>query len=323
MDPTRIGASPLGVRPDRLRTSLFGVGALAAVFVALTTEQPAASGQVSTKAFGFTGKPTAFVVPDGICRIRMELVGAAGGAAGTAGSPGAGALVRAQLRVEPGEVLRVRIGGWGGAADGNDPGMGGWNGGGAGGRAFDRVGGPPGMAGSGGGGATDVRRGGDGLEHRVLVAGGGGGGAGGGIGGQLGTGGGSGGDPIGAVGLAALGSANPASGGLGGTLRGAGDAGHNAPDGHVTARQGSFGAGGRGARGGTRGGGGGGGGLYGGGGGGAEFAWVSGNFGGGHGGGGSSLGPRGATFRSGIGASHGWATIGFDPRVDACRRAGA
>ncbi len=113
------------------------------------------------------------------------------------GTPGAGAQATAEFSVTPGEILRVRVGGWGGEAVGSTPGAGGWNGGGAGGEALDRRG----KAGSGGGGATDVRRGGDGLEHRIIVAAGGSGGAGGAIGGPIGTGGGNGGDLIGHEGL--------------------------------------------------------------------------------------------------------------------------
>ena len=70
-----------------------------------------------------------------------------------------------------------------------------------------------GKAGSGGGGATDVRRGGDGLAHRIIVGAGGSGGAGGAIGGPIGTGGGNGGDLTEHEGFAVLGSANPATGG--------------------------------------------------------------------------------------------------------------
>jgi len=152
--------------------------------------------------FDFTGLAQDYVVPAGACRIRIEVVGAVGGAGGTAGAPGAGARSIADFAVMPGETLRVRVGGWGGEAMGSTPGAGGWNGGGDGGKALDRHG----NAGSGGGGATDVRRGGDGLEHRIIVGAGGSGGAGGGIGGPSGTGGGDGGDLTGHGGFAALGS---------------------------------------------------------------------------------------------------------------------
>ena len=208
-------------------------------------------------------------MPANVCRIRIEAIGAAGGEGGTAGTPGAGAWATASFVVMPGETLFVHVGGEGGAAAGPMPGDGGWNGGGAGGRAFDGTEGRPGKAGSGGGGATDVRRGGDGLDHRIIVAGGGSGGAGGAIGGPIGTASGDGGDLAGQDGFAALGSANPATGGKGGSQTMGGAPGTNGPDLSITATAGSLGVGGNGASGGISGGGGGGGGLYGGGGGGS------------------------------------------------------
>ena len=163
---------------------------------------------VST-AFAFTGSPGSYVVPADVCRLRIEAIGAAGGEGGTAGTPGPGAQATALFVVTPGETLVVRVGGEGGAAAGLMPGDGGWNGGGAGGKAFDGDDGRPGQAGSGGGGVTDIRRGGTGLDDRILVAGGGSGGAGSGIGGPIGTAGGDGGDLTGQDGSAALGSVNP------------------------------------------------------------------------------------------------------------------
>ena len=59
----------------------------------------------------FTGAPQACLVPAGVCRVRIEAVGAAGGERGTAGSPGFGATALATLRVSPGETLLVRVGG--------------------------------------------------------------------------------------------------------------------------------------------------------------------------------------------------------------------
>ena len=194
--------------------------------------------------FVFTGSPQDYVVPPDVCRVRIEVVGAAGGRAGTSGAPGAGAQAIAEFGVTPGEILRVRVGGWGGEAMGSTAGAGGWNGGGAGGEALDRGG----KAGSGGGGATDVRRGGDGLVHRIIVGAGGSGGAGGAIGGPIG-GGGDGGELNGERGLAVLGSANPATGGEGGTQTTGGDPGRNASDLSVTATAGSLGLGGNGAAG--------------------------------------------------------------------------
>ena len=270
------------------------------------------------RTFEFTGAPQAYSVPPGLCRVRIEVVGAAGGEGGTAGSPGFGARAIATFRVTPGERLAVHAGGRGGRAVGAVPGRGGWNGGGAGGAAFDGSHGQSGKAGSGGGGATDVRRGGGGLEHRIIVAGGGSGGAGGAIGGTLGTGGGFGGGPTGTDGLAALGTANPATGGTGGSQTAGGVAGKNAPDRFVSATAGSLGLGGDGASGGISGGGGGGGGHFGGGGGGSEREWFDGSFGGGHGGGGSGFGPRGTTYRLNAGAGFGRVTISYDRDRDGC-----
>jgi hypothetical protein len=263
--------------------------------------------------FEFTGGPQDYVVPAGICRIRVEAVGAAGGPAGTAGTPGAGAHAVAAFAVRPGESLRVDVGGWGGAAVGQTPGAGGWNGGGDGGSAFGHRDGRPGKAGSGGGGATDVRRAGSGLEHRIIVAPGGSGGAGGAIRGPLGTGGGDGGGLTGVDGFAPLGSANRAKGGEGGTQTSGGGPGRNAPRLTVTATAGALGVGGNGAAGAASGGGGGGGGLYGGGGGGSSRSYS-----GGHGGGGSGFGPAGTTFRTGAGGGDGRATVSYDPERDAC-----
>ena len=242
---------------------------VAAVAAWLFTAAGSDSGRVS-REFAFTGGRAQYVVPPGVCRIRVEAAGGSGGLQGAAGTPGLGARVMATLRVSPDETLLVHVGGQGGTAVGATPGRGGWNGGGDGGAAVDGTDGRQGRAGSGGGGATDVRRSEGRLEDRVLVAGGGGGGGGGGIGGPYGTSGGEGGSPTGHDGFAPLGSANPATGGRGGTPSVGGTPGANAPDSAVTATGGSLGVGGLGARGGVNGGGGGGGGLYGGGGGGAE-----------------------------------------------------
>lgn len=281
------------------RPSYLAIAAIVLVAPAWLLED--GSSRVATQ-FDFTRSPQDYVVPAGICQIRIDVVGAAGGPGGTAGSPGAGARAIADFTVTPGEKLRVRVGGWGVEAAGSTPGVGGWNGGGAGGRATD----VRGEAGAGGGGATDIRRGGDRLEHRILVGAGGSGGAGAAIGGPTGTGGGAGGDPNGQEGFAALGVVNPATGGKGGAPGVGGTPGRNA-DLSVTATAGTLGAGGNGAAGTASGGGGGGGGLYGGGGGGS-----SNSFSGGHGGGGSSFGPTEATFRTGVSAGFGRASISYD-----------
>ncbi|MBZ5708889.1 glycine-rich protein [Nannocystis pusilla] len=117
------------------------------------------------REFAFTGAPQTFVVPDCVSRITIEAWGAQGGGSRCCDGPeqddgGRGAYVRTELEVEPGEALRIVVGGRGGLE-----GAAGYNGGGVGGE----------FAG-GGGGASDVRRGGTGLADRLVVAGGGGGG---------------------------------------------------------------------------------------------------------------------------------------------------
>jgi hypothetical protein len=270
--------------------------------------------QSVSREFVFTGGSARFVVPAGVCRVRIEAAGASGGLEGAAGTAGLGARLTVTLRVSPADTLLVRVGGRGGAALGGTPGRGGWNGGGDGGEAVG------GRAGSGGGGATDVRRGAGRLEDRILVAGAGAGGAGDGVGGPYGTSGGEGGNPIGHGGLAPLGTVNPVTGGRGGTQSAGGSPGRNAPDGTVTATAGDLGVGGTGAGGGVNGGGGGGGGLYGGGGGGTELQWTSRPLGAGQGGGGSSFGPSETSYRSGVwdNPGDGWMKITYDPGADGC-----
>jgi Glycine rich protein len=298
-------------RRRHLRISAILVGAS----IWLVSFAPAKTRTVTT-VFRFTRGPQSYVVPTDVCRIRIVAIGASGGESGTAGTPGAGARATALFVVKPGVTLVVRVGGEGGAAAELTPGSGGWNGGGAGGSALDGSDGHPGRAGSGGGGATDVRRGGDGLDNRIIVAGGGSGGAGGGIGGPIGTGGGNGGDRAGQDGFAVLGSVNPATGGSGATQTTGGVPGANAPNLSIAATAGSLGVGGNGAAGGISGGGGGGGGLYGGGGGGSTNSPL----GGGEGGGGSGYGPSNTTFRTGVWGSYGSgrATISYDPGADNC-----
>jgi len=103
------------------------------------------------------------VVPPGVYRAMVQLVGASGG-----DSPyypgGRGGLVEAEIAVVPGETLRVYAGGKGTYASDVPSKLGGFNGGGDGG-SYD--------SGSGGGG-TDIRRSPYALADRLLVAGGGG-----------------------------------------------------------------------------------------------------------------------------------------------------
>jgi hypothetical protein len=311
---------PAGARRRVLPSRRVAFAVVVAPLVAWLLASIGSDDRSVAREFVFTGGAAHYIVPAGLCRIRIEAAAASGGFQGASGTPALGARVAATVRVSPGETLLVRIGGRGGTALGTTPGRGGWNGGGEGGAALDRGDGRPGSAGSGGGGATDVRRGAGKLQDRILVAGGGAGGGGGGIGGPYGTGGGEGGSPGGTDGFAPLGVANLATGGHGGTRTAGGTAGANSPDGAITATGGSLGLGGIAASGGVNGGGGGGGGFHGGGGGGSEFQWTTHPLGAGHGGGGSSFGPKGTSFRSGAWGNlgDGRLTISYDPAGDAC-----
>ena len=130
-----------------------------------------------TQVFEHTGDVQEWTVPDGVTWIDVVALGASGGCE----LGGRGAEASASIPTTPGEVLHVFVGGAGlCGTEGSLPG--GFNGGGA---KFTDVGDL--WEGGSGGGATDLRRGGKTLEHRVIVAGAGGGQ---GWGGQAGHGGG-------------------------------------------------------------------------------------------------------------------------------------
>ena len=213
--------------------------------------------------FVFTGGPQRFDVPGQVVSLQITLVGA-GGASHGGGSyvnGGAGGYVSGVLRVTPGEILEIVVGGGGVGA------IGGYGGGGTG---FDVAGANvPG----GGGGRTAIRRFGE-----DIVTAGGGGGAGRGVSGSSGIGG-AGGGLIGQDSQIVPNSGHStATLGKGGTQT-AGGAG-----GATGGGAGSKYTGGNGATGSNDDTGGGGGGWYGGGGGGND---STGTYGGG-GGGGSS-----------------------------------
>ena len=113
--------------------------------------------------FSSTGADQTFTVPAGVTRVEVKLWGAGGGSysAGPPGGPGgAGAFVRANLAVTPGEVLTVIAG----AASPDD--------------AITRGivyggGGEGGYFGADGGGRSAIRRG----TSELVTAGGGGAGA--------------------------------------------------------------------------------------------------------------------------------------------------
>lgn len=129
----------------------------------------------SSTAFYFTSQEEIWVVPVGVNEVMINAYGAQGGhGSGPTyedNKGGLGAFATGVISVNPGDTLRIRVGGSGENARIADIAQGGWNGGGIGGLDTDYTG----NGAAGGGGATDVRIGGNGLEHRVLVAAGGGG----------------------------------------------------------------------------------------------------------------------------------------------------
>jgi hypothetical protein len=235
--------------------------------------------------FSYTGAEQTFIVPAGI--RRLSVIARGGEGAGTAyyGSsdfPGFPGRVYAVIRVHPGEKLYVFVGGAG------TSGQGGFNGGGSSGR--------------GGGGATDVRKGGDKLKDRIIVAAGGGGQGFASLGGY--DWGGDGGGLVGEAGGGA-GTSHRGEGGTGGSQSqggsgGSGGLSHNPSGDGGPGGEGTLGQGGDGGKGGKSSsypygessGGGGGGGYYGGGGGGGGGASGYSDYGegdSGGGGGGSSF----------------------------------
>jgi hypothetical protein len=225
----------------------------------------------ATNVFGYTGGEQAFVVPSGVHKLSVRLVGGSGGSGGAAG--GAAADVLGDLEVSPGETLYVEVGGNG------ETGAGGFNGG-----------APAGSGGGGGGGASDIRllpfSEGLSTDTRLAVAAGGGGG--GGNGEEAGAEGGKAGNPGGI-------SSGGNEGGGAGTASSGGSGGSGCGGSGAAGGMGAGGAGGAGESA-TNGGGGGGGGYRGGGGGGGGCL-----FGGGGGGGGSSLVPEGGLETEALG----------------------
>jgi hypothetical protein len=242
--------------------------------------------------FHHTGAVQTWTVPAGVFRASFDVYGAQGGGNDIFGVPviagGKGGRAIAKIRVTPGEVIYIFVGGKGhdgGTTRGAPPpehSRGGFNGGGNGG--FSPENHNLASGGGGGGGASDIRVGGTHVANRVIVAGGGGGsseklyvpcgvshgGGGGGLNGGSG-----------------VAADDGCIGGTGGDqLAGGGGCPRCGPSG-----SGILGFGGRGERPPARnpGGGGGGGGYYGGGGGPL----------GGGGGGGSGFGPRDTTFTTG------------------------
>jgi hypothetical protein len=241
------------------------------------------------RTFRYTGARQMFTVPGGVTEIQVIAIG--GNGAPNYGNGGYGGRVSAVIPVATHESLWVFVGGDAYEAKG------GFNGGGHGGTGYQG-------AGYGGGGASDVRRGGDKLSSRVLVAGAGGGTGGEGYGyNDRSAPGGKGGGLVGGDGSGEAYKID-GGGGFGGTQHAGGIGGDGGVSDGNTGLDGSRGKGGQGGSGceesgycGLNGGGGGGGGGYLGGGGGGSGGSSGTNYGGlgGGGGGGSSYVERTAT----------------------------
>ena len=126
-----------------------------------------------TNIFNYTGTVQTFIVPYGVFTIQSTLIGASGG--NSIYSKGGNSIkVSADIIVTPGTIIYIYIGGKGIDSNSNisDTLVGGFNGGGSGGRD-NKIGQI--ANGAGGGGATDIRIGGTKLSNRIIVSGGGGG----------------------------------------------------------------------------------------------------------------------------------------------------
>ena len=293
-----------------MRRVLAVIGATGLATAALAAAGSGAGAQAVEEPFSYAGASEEFVVPEGVCSITVEAIGATGGTGNNEATGGLGGSATVQVAVTPGEQLTVVVGGAGESppsaeasgvrgvepAAGTQDNAGGFPDGGDGGDGGDGIG-------AGGGGSTALLRAGSTL----VIAGGGGGGGGfvddgvGGAGGETGEDGAA--APNGADGGKAGGN-----GGAGGAGNGGGDAGQPG--------DGQFG--GDGADG-LDAGGGGGGGAAGGGGGGANDEGS--DAGGGGGGGGSSAGLAGTLFATGVAgdeAGNGFLVISYDPATSSC-----
>ncbi len=129
-----------------------------------------------TCTYDYTGAVQDFAVPEGVTEVDVTVTGGHGGNGTDGGVGGQAATVAGTLTVTPQSTLHVLVGGNGedATATGTNtgsPGTGGWNGGGDG----SQTGGPGYgyiSVGAGGGGASDIRTG-EGLDTRLVVAGGG------------------------------------------------------------------------------------------------------------------------------------------------------
>src|SRR4051812_33986108 len=98
-------AIPADAATDRRRSTRRRRLALAAVIVAASVwlATQVAPDDRRRVAFGFTGGAASYIVPLGVCLLRVDAVGASGGPIDGAGAAGRGARVIATIAVTPGE----------------------------------------------------------------------------------------------------------------------------------------------------------------------------------------------------------------------------
>ncbi len=116
-----------------------------------------------------------FVVPDGVCSVQIEALGAGGGGTVTGNLGGIGGISTGTISVTPGEILMIVVGAQGTPGDfsaGPFTGGQGYGNGGDGGGVYEYVIGDENGGGGGGGGGTAILKG----TVPVMIAGGGGGG---------------------------------------------------------------------------------------------------------------------------------------------------
>jgi hypothetical protein len=290
--------------PRLVRTALAALLAIAAL---LALPAVGAAQTLTFNAIGFAN----WQVPANVTSASVEVVGGSGGHDGAPGSsctPGLGGDVTGTLKLPPGEVIEVDVGGNGGDAAGHTGGLSGHGVGGYGGTVLASA---TAAGGGGGGGLTAL----SGVSSGLTVYAGGGGGCGGFASSSGGNGGNGGASSLdGANGTGGFSGA--AGAGRSGANGGAGGANAPADSSHGAAANGPLGGNGSGSNAFLAGGGGGGGGHDGGGGGGAA---ASNEGSGGGGGGGTSFidNPETGTDWRFAPASHlgnGWVTITYTPR---------
>ena len=144
-------------------------------------EKPHGVYESGSQTFSYTGAQQTLTVPSGVSTITIRAWGAEGGdgwnqdVQTSRGSAGLGGYATGVLSVSTGNTIYIYVGGSGVDALANNPGDGGYNGGGDG-ASYSY--GNGGYQGGGGGGASDIRNGGTALSNRVIVAAGGGAGSG-------------------------------------------------------------------------------------------------------------------------------------------------